>query len=123
MLITFWIDTVPPISPARSTPTELPPWTAIVPLIRLTLPVTAAVRMAALLSPMTEMVPALMVSDPASTLSIAMPADWLPSTVMLPLVRTFPVNVPPPSTWMPKRFVPCANGPSMSPSLSVSVAV
>src|SRR3954452_12878231 len=34
-----------------------------------------------------------------------------------------PVCAPPLSTWMPKRADPCANGPSRSPSLSLSVAV
>ena len=60
------------------------------PLPMVTLPLTAAVRIPALLSPITLILP-VVDSEPVSALSTATPADWLPSTVIAPLLTMLPV--------------------------------
>jgi len=62
----------------------------VLPLPMVTLPLTALARMPAVSLPRTEILPVL-VSEPVSALSMAMPADWLPSTVIVPLLRILPV--------------------------------
>jgi hypothetical protein len=94
----FWITSAPLMFPPSDTPTEPAPWARIVPLVRLTFPFTAAARRPTLLSPRTLIVPPVREMFPAKVLSTAMPAELLPSMVMLPLLRMLPVKVPPDRT-------------------------
>ena len=75
------------------------PITPIVPPAA-TLPETAPVRMPTELSPFTLIVPVL-VTEPVRAESTAMPAELRPSTVIVPVLETVPVTVPPGATRMP----------------------
>ena len=52
------------------------------------------------LSPFTWIVPVL-VTEPVRAESTAMPAELRPSTVIVPVLETVPVTVPPGATRMP----------------------
>ena len=78
------------MSPPRSTPIELAPCTLVLlALPTVTLPLTAPARIPTLLSPSTLILP-VVVREPVSAVSAAMPADWLPSIVIVPALLMFP---------------------------------
>jgi hypothetical protein len=60
------------------------------PPVSLTSPETALVRRPTLSSPVTVILPVLVI-DPESALSIAIPAELLPSTVIVQLLAILPV--------------------------------
>ena len=89
---TPWKTTAPPMFPPRSTPTAVAPWAVVELLLPIvTFPLTAPVRMPTLLSPRTVILLPVAFSEPVSALSMAMPADALPSIVMVPLLVMLPV--------------------------------
>jgi hypothetical protein len=106
------------MSPSTRAATAPCPIAAIVPASR-TLPVTSAIRTPVDPLPVTVVWPSC-VKAPVSGPPSQMPAELLPFTVIAPLLTIAPVYAP--AVRMPVRPVPAANGPSRSPSLSVSVA-
>ena len=84
--------------PLSRTPIALAPCTLVVlALPTVTLPLTAPARRPTLLSPSTLILP-VVAREPVRLLSTAMPADWLPSIVIVPALAMFPTYVPPDST-------------------------
>jgi hypothetical protein len=84
------------------------------------LPVTSPVETATLLFPTTLTAPSVL-KFPVKAPPSAMPPLLLPSTVMAPVLVMLPLNAP--RVRIPNRSLPRANGPSRSPSLSLSVGV
>jgi len=84
------------------------------------LPDTSSSATPTALLPVTVVLPS-MVTAPVIGAPTRMPAEALPSTTIVPVWTRLPVSGP--SMRIAVRPVPSANGPSRSPSLSVSVGV